>query len=318
MSFGESDPGGLTVFLSNGPSTFRQGFVSIIGGAVAVAAGDLYSTTPTLNEATIDLAITDFVSNQVILFRNDGGGGFSKSQTIHVGIDPVAVEFLSADGDGRLDIAVAQAGESSVAIFYNDETASFEHSDTISLPVDSRNEDLDFVGLSNHLTSLAKADWNGDGREDLAIGRMNPSAIDIYFGTEEGFGTRETIPTAFPPRGISALHYDDDERWDLVASNGGFPSVSLLLNDGSTLGLPDIVPTAGHGHALVVGDFDGDGRQDFVATNIVGSEPPGSELHPAGISITVTRPDFYELTLPFSSQVIDFHFGNREIDEPTL
>ncbi|HXM08819.1 MAG TPA: VCBS repeat-containing protein [Terriglobales bacterium] len=134
------------------------------------------------------------------------------------------------------------------------------------------------LSTSNPLAgpSLA-ADFNGDGRLDLAIaagplccGEPN-GAVTILLGNGDGTFTQGTNLTFDGNASTIALaDFNGDHKPDIAVSDAGNIFVFLGNGDGTfTLGYSN---SNGGGNVLVAGDFNGDGKQDlvFADSNYIG------------------------------------------------
>ncbi|MEW6278092.1 MAG: FG-GAP-like repeat-containing protein, partial [Candidatus Eremiobacterota bacterium] len=126
------------------------------------------------------------------------------------------------------------------------------------------------VGTGPH--SIATADFNGDGRADLATVDRTASTVSVLLGGAAGFAAAPGSPiVATSPRALVAGDFNGDGRPDLaVTSSFVLSAVSILLGDGTGgfafAGPP--VPVGGFTpDALARGDFNGDGRLDVVTAN---------------------------------------------------
>jgi hypothetical protein len=116
------------------------------------------------------------------------------------------------------------------------------------------------------------ADFNGDGRRDVAFPLDYPNAVHIFLGD----GTGKLVPGgSYPtggkePYGLVAADLNLDGKLDLVAANRysyapGLVSVLLGRGDGTFLPV-SLFATNNHPAKLVVGDFNHDGRPDVAVT----------------------------------------------------
>ncbi|MBI4604576.1 MAG: VCBS repeat-containing protein [Planctomycetes bacterium] len=126
---------------------------------------------------------------------------------------------------------------------------------------------------------IAVEDFDGDGRLDVAIactaadGASADGSVTVILGDGEGgfskkgdFSVGETRP-----EGIAAARIDGDAFPDLVTSNYGGDSVSVLLGNGDgSFGAPIITDVPGGPRFVVAHDFTGDGIVDLATANYGG------------------------------------------------
>jgi hypothetical protein len=117
-------------------------------------------------------------------------------------------------------------------------------------------------------TSVAVADFNGDGRQDLVVAN-NSGNIMVFFGTGKGtFKKPIKYNIGNTPWAVVAGNLNRDNRSDLVVTNiDGY--VSVLLNDGTGKFLKPVTYSAGGGaiQDVKIGDLRHDGRNDLVVAN---------------------------------------------------
>jgi hypothetical protein len=118
------------------------------------------------------------------------------------------------------------------------------------------------------------ADFNGDGRPDVAVVQTYADTIDVFFGD----GTGKLVPAksyatggGTAPFGLVAVDLNRDGRPDLVTANhksNNPGTVSVLLNKGDgTFGPATFFAAGPHPTKITVVDFNGDGRPDVAVTN---------------------------------------------------
>jgi hypothetical protein len=113
------------------------------------------------------------------------------------------------------------------------------------------------------------ADFNGDGKQDLAVVNHNPSGtVSVLLnGGNEGFAPRASYAVGPNPVALAAGDFHSDGRPDLVVVNGD-GSLMLLPNRGDgtfapALPITTLNPAA---RSLAVADFNGDGKADLALT----------------------------------------------------
>jgi len=181
--------------------------------------------------------------------------------------DVVAAD-LDNDGDG--DLALACAGLDRIAVFLRDGAGQYPVQPSIVLgdgPVTSGP------------VALASADFDGDGRIDLACANAGGNDLALFLQAGGAFarqpdqvlGDAATTPG---PLGLVAADLDDDGRPDLVAANGVGDTLAVFLQ--LPAGGFDPLPSStlgGQGmqspRSVCAIDLDGDGRVDLASANAV-------------------------------------------------
>jgi FG-GAP-like repeat len=115
---------------------------------------------------------------------------------------------------------------------------------------------------------VAVADFNGDGKLDIAVGNFdnsNPS-ISILLGNGDGtFQPAVNYNVPCCPSSIMAGDFNGDGKLDLVAATD---AASVLLGNGDGTFQPVLNYPAGSNTATAaVGDFNGDGHLDLAVAN---------------------------------------------------
>jgi hypothetical protein len=123
--------------------------------------------------------------------------------------------------------------------------------------------------------AVVTADFNGDGRLDLATANHDSNSVSILLGNGDGtFQTPRIFTTSGSPVWIEAGDFNGDGKLDLVTGNelvSGYHEIGTLLGNGDGsfqwIGSTLIGYQAGLRDAAV-GDFNADGKLD-VAMSIV-------------------------------------------------
>lgn len=229
------------------------------------------------------------------LYRNDGLGKFqTRAGDLPEEVSSMANRytaslFVDVDGDEDQDLVLGgHAGtEERDRILLNDGTGRFTYAPVDALPRRAS-------GLGGDTITIASADFDGDGRPDLALGGelgyAKPALQVVY---NQGNGTFREITDAVPVPGasswISFVRVGDlnGDGWiDLVFNLVG-GGVKIFLNEGGTR-FTDVSASYSFPSAMVtveVADFDGDGNLDiygqtlqgtaFLAHNLAAPSAPG-------------------------------------------
>jgi FG-GAP-like repeat/Calx-beta domain len=119
---------------------------------------------------------------------------------------------------------------------------------------------------------VAVADFNNDGKNDLATVNRSNQTISILLGDGAGiFGSATNFSTGgtFPePFALAVGDFNNDGKTDVVISKPNVSVVSLLLGNGSGgLGAPADFSVGENPGTLSVGDFNGDGKSDLAVAD---------------------------------------------------
>ncbi len=203
------------------------------------------------------------------------GLSFAAQRTFAVGNQPYSVAVGDLTGDGKPDLVIANRGSGTVSVLLNTTpsgatTPSFAPQQTFAVVGDPQ--------------SVVVADFNGDGKPDIAVANNGPNVISVLLNTTPkgattvSFAPQRTFAANGNPNSIAVGDFNGDGKLDLAVANGangggGSATVSVLLNTtptGSTI--PSFAPqqtfgTAATAEFIAVGDFNGDGKPDIAVAN---------------------------------------------------
>jgi hypothetical protein len=125
------------------------------------------------------------------------------------------------------------------------------------------------VGVGARPNSVAVGDFNGDGKQDLAIANSEPNNVSILLGDGAGgFGGATNFAVGTGPSPLVMGDFNGDGKQDLATANSQSSNVSILLGDGTgNFGAATNFVTASFPFAVAVGDFNRDGKQDLAVAS---------------------------------------------------
>jgi hypothetical protein len=115
------------------------------------------------------------------------------------------------------------------------------------------------------VVAVAAADFDGDGRIDLAV--IGRTGLCLLVADGRGnFRPCTPVAAGANPSSMAVADMNGDGRLDVVVANHETDYVTLLLGAGGGrfTSRPLHVRSRPHPHAVAVGDFDGDGRPDIA------------------------------------------------------
>ena len=252
----------------------RARFTAAVGTAggrdpSAVAVGDFDG------DGLPDLAVTNHDEGSVSILLNSSLPG---SEQVHyrlalsqaVGAQPHAVVAGDFNGDGLPDLATANVGDGSVSILIADGAARGDvHFSSLELPVDPLGP-----------IAIAAADFNADGKLDLATANYLGSSVSILLNDTADGATVASFSVATQllagmdgPYALAVGDFNGDGKPDLATANSYGNSVAILVNE-TLPGSSDLhfslaaSPAVGQCPiAIAVGDFNGDHKPDLVTAN---------------------------------------------------
>jgi FG-GAP-like repeat/Putative Ig domain len=170
------------------------------------AAGDFN------NDGMLDVTVD---GTNILLGNGDG--------TFHQGTSvaysgPVTVSDFN--GDGKLDLAICNGQGNNVTILLGDGTGLF------------RIANASPVAVGTQPVTMVAADFNNDGKQDLAVANFGDGTVTLLLGNGDGTFTPSSgspYTVGAGPYGISAADFNGDGKLDLAVVNLTDGTVSILL-----------------------------------------------------------------------------------------
>ena len=251
----------VPVLMGNGDGTFTA---STAPGntngltSCALAAADFNS------DGGLDLAVGNDIYGRLDILLGYGAGAFSEAANSPMYLSVIgqcSVTVGDLNGDGKLDLAIATQGTNSVTILLGNGDGTFTPA-TGPAPA-----------VGKQPQAIVAADFNGDGKLDLAIANAADNTVTILLGNGDGTFTQASgspIAVGTAPYAIVAADFRANGKLDLAIANSGSNNVTLLLGngDGTFAQAPaSPFPVGKVPYSLVVGDFNSSGRAGLAVAN---------------------------------------------------
>lgn len=244
----------IKVLTNDGDGTFTSdgdyGHDSYLPGYIKLADID--------GDGDLDIVIIYEIDDGLGRMFNNGSGVFSSLGIYSAGNQPQNVQVGDVDGDNDLDMVVTNMNSDNISIMENIGSGTFSATSKS-------------VGDSPRASVLG--DFDDDGDLDIATVNHNDNNISVYLNQDAGsINFSFTFPTNYSvgsfPFGIASADVDADGDLDLLTTNSGEDSLSVLTNNGSGIfSLLGKFATGDSPKGIAIGDFDNNDNVNIVVTN---------------------------------------------------
>jgi parallel beta-helix repeat protein len=278
----------------------NDGFPDLVAAGNGAALASVF-----LNNVSsgFDSSTTTQLSAKTAIINDSGKVGLlvqgaSTSDNIFQAQNSTGQLLSSIDGSGRLTVG---GGPVYVAQLSVDGQLSF------ATKVDTT------TGLGP--TETATADFNSDGKPDVAVVNFNASTMSVFLNSGTGtFPSAVATPaTATGPTSVTSGDFNGDGKPDLAVTNQTSGSISVFLNSGTSpyFSAKTDTTTASLPQNIVSADFNGDGKPDLAVTN--NGTTSLSVFLNSGTGTFPTKTDYNTTGSPYGITTADFN-GDGNID----
>jgi len=246
-------PGSVEILLGTGYGTFLPPLVVVTGTyPYSVRAADFNG------DGKLDLAVANTGDATVSIFPGNGDGTFQSAITYPVGANwESTVAVADFNGDGQPDVAISSA----------------HFSDNVSVLLSKgggKFHDVALYGVGTQPYSIAKGDFNHDGKLDLVTANSGSNDVSVLLGNGDGaFHAAVNYSVGKLPSSVATGDFNGDGNLDLAVANHLDGTISILLgNADGTFQSAVSYPATTNAIALIVADLNRDGKLDLAVGGV--------------------------------------------------
>lgn len=218
----------ISLLFGNGSGAFSTipGIPSVLatgGSPTALATGHFTNATASNGSPIMDLAVANQNDNTVSVLLGNGNGTFQTRTDYATGAAPVYVATGDFNGDAITDLVTANNKDNTVSILFGQAGSTGAANGTFGTRIDYE--------AGTGPSSIAVADYNLDGIQDLAVADAGGNGIAVLFGLTGGtFNVPFLLNAGSDPLSIFSADFDGNGTPDAAIANNASNTMSVVLN----------------------------------------------------------------------------------------
>ena len=237
------DNNSVIVYLGNGDGTFQPPKTSFTtNGCASIAVGDFNG------DGKMDLAVVDHPYVSVLL--GNGDGTFQPPIDNDSFVEPQGLVPGDFNNDHLLDVAVIGSfgGSANLGVLLGNGNGTLQPA--LTYP------------LEHPPGTISAADFNSDGKLDVAIGGYIFDGVTVFLGNGDGsFDAGQTYLGG--SNAVLIADFNGDGKLDMVADPTVYGAAEFLGNGDGTF-QPAVIYAANDEVPAAVGDLNGDRKPDLL------------------------------------------------------
>ncbi len=171
-------------------------------------------------DGNLDIVGANTVS--IVVLLGNGSGTFQPPKYVASGHGPYSVAIADLNGDGRLDLAVVNltTTSSTIGIVLGNGDGSFQP------PVE--------YPMAGRPIQVSVADFNGDGKPDLAVLRYDSFSVTFLLGDGQGSFQSADVADGFLtptfPSSMTVADFNADGKPDIAINANSLTGLGILTN----------------------------------------------------------------------------------------
>ena len=218
------------------------------------------------NDKQLDIIVSDYIGNRLLMFLGFGDGTFSQFQTILTMEGIVFAFIVSADlnNDNQSDIIMTIGNYASIGVVLRQSDGSFTFSDWYSTPQYSST------------SGITVADVNNDQNIDIITSHIWSGYIGIFIGYGNGSLSQVneySIGNESYPSSLVAVDLNNNHHVDLAVIHSGEYRISIHLGYGNGSFIQsNIISTGEHDPIQMTAvDLNNDNQFDLIFVSLTSS-----------------------------------------------